>query len=902
TLHAEEQQAVLGAVLIPPPGTWASSPAFPEYAIQLVRLDPYTREEVRILFNQVRAAIQAHPDYQAYYFPTYEQSAVAEINRAWFESQGVRIGSVARWLNGNVQYSPGWALGVMRYFPGDQVNDAFRQGFLSVGDILLTDGVPADMPMVAGIISLSPSTPNSHIALLAQSYGVPFVYLALDEDRSAVRSLVGRRVVFRSYMAQFLSSSSAIQVFDVQDALSPDLEKEILNLKEPPVLKIAAMAHYGAYSASTDILNPDDIKYFGGKAANFGLLRTSIPNNSPVAAAFSFDLWNAFLSQTLSTGNTLRTEIENRLSGYSGMWPPVDPLALSQTLAGIRNLFLSTSTTTFSPELQAAVLNTLADPRYGFDPNRNIRFRSSTNVEDSEQFIGAGLYDSFSGCLADDLDGDEQGPCLCDSAAPKERGVFRAIRKVYASFYNENAFLERLRYRVPEDDVGMALLVHHSFPDEIELANGVATLIARQGSESRDITLVSQAGAISVTNPRDNSIPEEVNVYYSSFGPSMYFSLIRASNRVVLGDTVLEWELEYKNLASLLVLAGKQFQKVTGRADYMLDFEYKKTAPGNHLEVKQIREVPRPGQTPSITPFLISYPEEFCVFQGEYGNVFSNHRLKSRWRFHLNSCHVTESDLSDLLYSGIRMEYNANGWVGVLDGQPSTWLEAAHSVAWIPDQGTYNVMDGWTMNGLGNKRRYEIHVNNLRAKVSPSESPLYFLRDVWDFTCSVTHEKPVKIWGFDENTGSPGLILTNTEDVLLQSCPVPRPGDVLQVRSYDGARGVSIQVHFYWPAAENMVIKTLPLARWEETTIQGFTTDPIVLRGYYSQTYRPGHHNFSEDFLFEPELEPGLPSSIRRELRAADIRLIHLIHNQYSESQVLTYGFDPQELVLWSLY
>jgi len=114
------------------------------------------------------------------------------------------------------------------------------------------------------------------------------------------------------------------------------------------------------------------------------------------------------------------------------------------------------------------------------------------------------------------------------------------------------------------------------------------------------------------------------------------------------------------------------------------------------------------------------------------------------------------------------------------------------------------------------------------------------------------------------------------------------------------ARGRVLMTIF--PAAENMVIKTLPLARWEETTIQGFTTDPIVLRGYYSQTYRPGHHNFSEDFLFEPELEPGLPSSIRRELRAADIRLIHLIHNQYSESQVLTYGFDPQELVLWSLY
>ena len=56
------------------------------------------------------------------------------------------------------------------------------------------------------------------------------------------------------------------------------------------------------------------------------------------------------------------------------------------------------------------------------------------NVEDSEHFTGAGLYDSYSGCLMDDLDGDSTGPSQCDPAEPQERGVFRAIHKVYASF------------------------------------------------------------------------------------------------------------------------------------------------------------------------------------------------------------------------------------------------------------------------------------------------------------------------------------------------------------------------------------------------------------------------------------------------------------------------------------
>ena len=31
-----------------------------------------------------------------------------------------------------------------------------------------------------------------------------------------------------------------------------------------------------------------------------------------------------------------------------------------------------------------------------------------------------------------------------------------------------------------------------------------------------------------------------------------------------------------------------------------------------------------------MTPFLINEPATYCTFQGEYGNVYSNHRLRSR--------------------------------------------------------------------------------------------------------------------------------------------------------------------------------------------------------------------------------------------------------------------------------
>ena len=100
-------------------------------------------------------------------------------------------------------------------------------------------------------------------------------------------------------------------------------------------------------------------------------------------------------------------------------------MALSADLSAIRHLFRSTGITGFTPQLQNAIISTLQDPNYGFDAYRKIRFRSSTNVEDSNQFTGAGLYESFSGCLADDLDGDSDGPCLCDADEDNERGDVR---------------------------------------------------------------------------------------------------------------------------------------------------------------------------------------------------------------------------------------------------------------------------------------------------------------------------------------------------------------------------------------------------------------------------------------------------------------------------------------------
>ncbi len=84
------------------------------------------------------------------------------------------------------------------------------------------------------------------------------------------------------------------------------------------------------------------------------------------------------------------------------------------------------------------------------------------------------------------------------------------------------------------------------------------------------------------------------------------------------------------------------------------------------------------------------------------------------------------------------------------------------------------------------------------------------------------------------------------------------------------------------------------LKRWKSTVIEGLTIEPIVLEGYWSQTYRPTHHNIVEHLLFEPRLEPGISPTVLEELKGKDIRFVHAIidHQEGGQSALLTYGSD----------
>jgi len=875
TLHINGQQAVLGAVLFPP---FESSGAANEFAVQIVGQDVYPREFVRGVFNTVKTKVIGNPAAIPLYMPTFEQQALAESEATWFQSQGITVASAGRWARGNAVYAPGWALGRLKFVTASQIAAAYGAGTLLPTDILLTDGVPAEVPYVAGIVSLSPGIPSSHVAILSASYGVPFTYLASASDAARAQALAGRRVLLRAYS---VFGRGTVTLVDTTDTLTQPQVDELLALNSPPTLDITPMAHRGAYSLNTDPLTPADSRYVGGKAAHYGILRRAIQSNVRPGAALTFDLWNAYMQQTLTNGRTLRQEIHARLDQHT--WPPANMAALRADLEAVRTLFTSTSTTAFSPPLQAAVLSTLQDPQYNFQPGVKIRFRSSTNVEDADDFTGAGLYDSFSGCLADELDADTVGPSICDPTEANERGVFRAIRRVYASFYNENAFIQRRRFNINEDQVGMAVLVHHSFPDETEMANGVAVL-TRSGPNTFEIQLTTQLGATSITNPEDGSTPEQVEVW--AFSGSMFPTLVRSSDRVQLGATVMEWDTDYRALANLLITSSNRYTTETGLQGHSLDFEFKKTTFGGALEIKQMRPLPRPVTTPSIVPYLVPEETEYCMFQGERGDVFANHRLKQRTTVQTRFARLTTPHTQTLFTTATQVLHDRCD-LPVIEGAFSSLPAFQWSTA------NSQTTDRWSTPGLSNPRTTSLTVTNIPALVAPVSSPVLTIRDLGGpgngtntLQLDATYQTPVPSIDWLGN-----LQMVTSEVAFLCPCELLKPV-ILTTRDIALPNNVRVVTSFYWGAPPVGIVAgyTAHLAAWEQTVITGLTGQPIVLTGEYSQTYRPGHHNFTESFIFEPRLDPSVPSSQLAELRDLGIAAMYVEGPTYTVTYFDEFG------------
>ena len=162
------------------------------------------------------------------------------------------------------------------------------------------------------------------------------------------------------------------------------------------------------------------------------------------------------------------------------------------------------------------------------------------------------------------------------------------MRQVWAGLWTYRAFEERDFYRIDHFTAAMGVLVHPNFDDE--QANGVAVTKNIVNPSWPGIYVNVQVGEDLVTNPEDESIPEEFLI--AQLNPDEWgtyeIQYVRFSNRVPEGETVLTPE-QAENLARQLAIVQSRFRSLYKESSaFAMEVEFKITEEGN-LVIKQAR-------------------------------------------------------------------------------------------------------------------------------------------------------------------------------------------------------------------------------------------------------------------------------------------------------------------------
>jgi pyruvate, water dikinase len=358
--------------------------------------------------------------------------------------------------------------------------DELATAYVNFRDIVVLDKVPNDISVTCGIVTEMFQTPLAHINVLSQNRGTPNMGLRGAFTNDSLLALKGKWVKYTVGPSDWSITEATQEEADAWwEENQPDavgiaamdlITRELRDIED--ILPLDRMSLGEAIDSA--------IPAFGGKASHFASFPHMDTTKVPYPKAFAVPVYYywQFMEQ-----NGFNTWVADMLADNTFN---TDPKTRDETLEKLRDSMMVAPLDSAFEEQLFTKLNT------DFNGVR-MRFRSSTNAEDLDGFTGAGLYTSKSGW---------------DRASVRD-----AIREVWASVWFFRAFEERSYRRIQHESVGMALLVHRSFPTEE--ANGVAitaNIYDESGNEPAFYINV-QDGGLSVVLP-DPDITTDQIVYY----------------------------------------------------------------------------------------------------------------------------------------------------------------------------------------------------------------------------------------------------------------------------------------------------------------------------------------------------------------------------------------------------
>lgn len=305
------------------------------------------------------------------------------------------------------------AKGVGRIHIIDKLDDTVEIGF---NEILVLKEVPLSLPPVAGIIISQPSTPLSHVNLLAKGWGIPNAYIK-DADK-----------LFKEYDTYFVEFQTNLTDYNIKiadkkilDEWAASLEKLGKVMKAPPsnleVVKLATLQEIRA----------KDSLIYGAKAANLGEIASAKIKNIVVPKGFAIPIH--FYDEFMKANG-----FDEKVADYQYDLNFVhNPRFRRQKLEEFRAEIQNGK---FDDKLKAAILEKWKTVTNG----EGVFIRSSSNAEDLPDFSGAGLYTTVKN-------------------VKEAEKIIAGVKTVWASLWNFEAYEARERNFIEHNGTYMGVLV-----------------------------------------------------------------------------------------------------------------------------------------------------------------------------------------------------------------------------------------------------------------------------------------------------------------------------------------------------------------------------------------------------------------------------------------------------------
>jgi len=437
------------------------------------------------------------------------------------------------------------AFGTLRFVEANAIMTAD----LGPHDILVTDDVPNDIPLIAGLITEAFQTPLAHVNVLSRGRGTPNLALANAHTDARIAPLLGKLVRFEVTGAEFsVREASAEEAIAFWQSRTPVGARLVPRL-DTTVRGVQDLAQKGF----------SDIPSLGGKAAQLAELgRVDLCSaDSLPTPAFGIPLVHSIEHYQASGALALLAELEK------------DPEFFTNTTKRNAGLERVRGEILAYP-VDKEFLNELTTTVQTNWPTIGIKLRSSSNTEDLAGFNGAGLYTSIG------VKPDDAPSALAD-----------ALRTVWSSLFDLRAFDERYSYNVDDSQVGMGVLIHQSYPSEG--ANGVAISRDALDPDRGDLYyLNAQVGEALVTNPAPGVTSDEI-VYDPGRTPHVVYhgqSSLAGGKPILTDDEVAKIACSLSSIHSHFRPLIDPQEKNTW---FAMDIEFKLIGSARQLIIKQAR-------------------------------------------------------------------------------------------------------------------------------------------------------------------------------------------------------------------------------------------------------------------------------------------------------------------------